>query len=312
MIMSRRGNGITKFDIWADNISRMKYFQYRILASHMFKWVNLPAGLDSERLELMLIDRGAVAYFNTTTGHYVLPFSSDGNIDVYGNLVSVRAVPYNGLRLEQLDYVPRILYDNSAKQTFDVYLRTFADRLAFIQKSISIAERQARYPSVVKVNEDNKESFARFESKIDEGYPVIFVDEVMDTEAIQVFNTGFNPVLFDALWNDYNKVEGEIYSLLGTMFNVEQNKAAGVGTAETIVNYSQTFAFANSRLQQRQRWCEKLNAEFDLGIWCEKADDYQDIIKEMMTAKPDIEDAVKADNKEENEAKVEVNDNERR
>ena len=32
----------------------------------------------------------------------------------------------------------------------------------------------------------------------------------------------------------------------------------------------------------------------------------------MMTAKPDIEDAVKADNKEENEAKVEVNDNERR
>ena len=107
--MVKRIAGRTKFDIWADNISRMKYFQYRILASHMFKWVNLPPGLDSEKMELMLIDRGAVAYFNTTTGHYVLPFSSDGQIDVYGNLVSVRAVPYNGLQLEQLDYVPRIL-----------------------------------------------------------------------------------------------------------------------------------------------------------------------------------------------------------
>lgn len=311
--MPRKGISKTKFDIWAENISRMKYFQYRILASHMFRWVNLPPGLDSEKIELMLIDRGAVSYFNTTQGHFVLPFTSDGQIDIYGNLVSVRPVSYNGLQLTQLDTVPRILYDNSARQTFDIYLRTFADRLAFIQKSISIAERQARYPSVVKVNEDNKESFARFESKVDEGYPVIYVDDIMDIEAIQVFNTGFNPVLFDALWNDYNKVEGEIYSLLGTMFNVEQNKAAGVGTAETIVNYSQTFAFANSRLQQRQRWCEKLNAEFNLGIWCEKNDDYQDIIKEMMTAKPDMQNTVGTDNTPKGiEAKAEVTTNERK
>lgn len=275
---------MTEFDFRSDVISSMKYFQYRIIASHMFKWTNLPPGLDSEQLELMLIDRGAVAFFNTTTGFYVLPFSSSGRLDVYGNLLSVQAVSYNGLPLEQLDTVPRILYDNSARQTFKTYLLAFADRLAYIQKSISIVERQARFPSIVKVNETNKESFARFESKIDEGYPVIFVDEGLDTEAVQVFNTGFSSELFVALWNDYNKVEGEIYTLLGTMFNVEQNKAAGVGTAETIVNYSQTFALANARLQQRQRWCEKLNAEFGFNIWCEKANDYQDIIQEMMNS----------------------------
>ena len=89
--------------------------------------------------------------------------------------------------------------------------------------------------------------------------------------------------------------------------------AAGVGTAETIVNYSQTFAFANSRLQQRQRWCEKLNAEFDLGIWCEKADDYQDIIKEMMTAEPDIRNTAGTDNTQKGiDAKAEVNTHELR
>ena len=54
--MPRKGISKTKFDIWAENISRMKYFQYRILASHMFRWVNLPPGLDSEKIELMLID----------------------------------------------------------------------------------------------------------------------------------------------------------------------------------------------------------------------------------------------------------------
>ncbi len=85
-----------------------------------------------------------------------------------------------------------------------------------------------------------------------------------------------------ALWQDYNKVEGEIYALLGTMFNVEQNKAAGVGPAETIINYSQTFALANSRLQQRQDWCEKVNAEFGLGIQCMKAKDMEEIIQAVM------------------------------
>lgn len=274
------------FNVATGVMSDMKYFQYRIIASHMFHWENLPPGLDGERLELMLIDRGAVSFFNTTTGFYVLPFTSDGMLDVYGNLLNVRAVPYNGMPLEQLDTVPRILYDNSVRQPFNRYLRAFSERLAYIQKSIAIVERQARYPSIVKVSEETKESFARFQTKIDEGDPVIFVDDALNTDAMQVFNTGFNPVIFEALWNDYNKVEGEIYSMLGTMFNVEQNKAAGVGTAETIVNYAQTFALANARLEQRQRWCEKVNAEFSLGVWCEKTNDYQDILEEMMSGKP--------------------------
>lgn len=300
--------GMLEFEWQTDVISSMKYFQYRIIASHMFQWTNLPPGLDSENLELMLIDKGSVAFFNTVYGHYVLPFTSDGRLNVYGKHMSVRAVPLNGEQLPQLDSMPRILYDNSAKQPFNHYLRAFANRLAFIQRSISIVERQARFPSITKVNEMNKESYTRFQSKIDEGYPVIFVDEAMDTDAVQVFDTGFRPEIFAALWNDYNKVEGEIYALLGTMFNVEQNKAAGVGTAETIVNYSQTFALANSRLQQRQRWCEKLNAEFGLGIRCEKTNDYQDIVAEMMRSTVSnpadlAEGAERVQSEEESEAK---------
>lgn len=277
------------FNVSTGLMSEMKYFQYRIIASHMFKWTNLPPGLDSDRLELMLIDRGGVAFFNAEEGFYILPFTSDGQLDVYGNLLSVRAVPYNGIPITQIDTIPRILYDNSMRQPFNHYLRSFSERLAYIQKSIAIVERQARYPSIVKVNETNRDSFARFQTKIDDGDPVIFVDDAFDENAMTVFNTGFNPVLFDALWNDYNKVEGEIYNLLGTMFNVEQNKASGVGAAETILNYSGTFALANSRLEQRQRWCDKLNAEFGIGISCEKVSDYDDIIKEMMSDKPEAE-----------------------
>lgn len=291
------------FDEITGLISDMKYRQYKIIASHMFRWTNLPPGLESERLEKMLIEHGSVAFFNTQEGFYVLPYSSSGQIDVYGNLLSIAPVTINGTQLHQIDTLPRILWDNAERCTFDGFLRQFAARLAYIQKSIAIVERQARFPSVTKVNETNKESYARFQSKLDEGDPVIFVDDAFDTNAVETFATGFNPSAFEVLWTDYNKVEGEIYNLLGTMFNVEQNKAAGVGTAETIINYAQTFALANSRLIQRQRWCEKLNAEFDLGIDCQRVDDYQDIVAQIMQAAPkgDIAGGTGGEKKEEKE-----------
>ncbi len=277
-----RTSGMIPFALQVDIISKMKYFQYRAIASHMFHWEGLPPGLTSEKLELMLIDRGSVCFFNCTEGTFILPYTSDGHLNVYGDLLSTRPMPINGEQLTPLDNLPRILWDNAVRQQFNHYLLAFADRLASIQQSIAIAERQARFPSIVKMNESDKESFARFETKVDEGYPVIFVDEAFKMENFQVFETGFRPEILMALWQDYNKVEGEIYALLGTMFNVEQNKAAGVGPAETIINYSQTFALANSRLQQRQDWCEKINAEFGTSIQCLKAKDMEEIIQAVM------------------------------
>ena len=115
---------------------------------------------------------------------------------------------------------------------------------------------------------------------------MIPVDNSMDMSAIQALDLQYDPAALASLWETYNKIEGEIYCLLGTMFNVEQNKAAGVGTAETIVYYSQTYALANSRLKQRQRWCEKVNEEFALGVWCDKSNDFQEIAQEMMAENP--------------------------
>ncbi len=275
-------SGKLAFQFQQDIISRMKYFQYKIIATHMFHWEGLPPGLTSEKLELMLIDKGSVCLFNCAEGVFILPYTSDGHLNVYGDLLSTRPMPINGEVLQPLDSVPRILSVRISGANH--YLLTFSNRLASIQQSISIVERHARMPAIIKLTESDKESFARFETKVDEGYPVIFVDEAFDMNKFQVLPTAFNPAVLDALWNDYNKVEGEIYALLGTMFNVEQNKASGVGPAETIINYSQTFALANSRLQQRQDWCEKVNAEFPgMNLSCMKAKDMEELIQAVMT-----------------------------
>lgn len=305
---TRSISGFNSFTISHKLYSEMKLNFFKNIAMHMFKWTNLPPGLESEELERMLIHRGTVCFFNTVSGFYILPYTNEGQFDVYNKPILARAQPMNSTEMAsmQIDSVPRILWDNATHTRFIDYLLEFADRLAEIQTSIEIAERQARIPSILKVNEDNKESYERLQSKIDEGYPVLIVNESMITEnAIQVLPTAFNPSVLTSLWDTHNKVEGEAYALLGTMYNIEQNKAAGVGAAETIINYAQTFAMANSRLEQRQRWCEKLNAEFNIGIWCEKSNDYDEVISAMMqsnsTNKSDIANEAEKDKTNNNE-----------
>jgi hypothetical protein len=268
----------------------MKYLQYRMIASHMFKWTNLPAGIESEELELMLIRNNSVGFFNTTKGQYILPYRDFGERNIYNKPVRIFPVTFNGeslplIRDGSFAAPPLILWDNSVHESFNRYLAHYSSRLAEIQKSIIILEEKLRIPTILSVNDENEESVTAIVSRIREGNPVITVEETANLpNAIKVFDMFPRPELLRILWEDYNKIEGEVYALLGTMFNVEQNKAAGVGQAETVVNYSQTFAIANSRLQQRQDWCDKVNALYNIGIWCEKAHDIEDIIAETMNS----------------------------
>ena len=296
-----RSRGNKGFQIETNIISAMKYHQYRIIASHMFRWTGLPFGLESEELELMLIDKNSVGFFNCSEGIYILPCTPYG-MNPYGKPVHITPIPYNGTRLtpipppEGVALPPLILWDNSAHASFDGYLLHFSKRLAEIQKSIQIVEEKMRVPTVVAVSEENELSVTSIVSQIRSGNPVIVIEQALGqdlTKTITALDMGVRVEILKALWEDYNKIEGEIYALLGTMFNVEQNKAAGVGQAETIVNYSQTFAIANSRLRQRQSWCDKVNAIYGTSIKCEKAHDIEEIIAEMMNKDLDQSAAVK-------------------
>ncbi len=296
----RQNRGNAGFQIETNIISSMKYHQYRIIASHMFQWIGLPLGIESEEFELMLIDKNCVGFFNCEQGQFILPCVAYG-MNVYGKPVHITPVPLNGTPLtpvppekEGIPLPPLILWDNSAHTSFDGYLRHFSNRLAEIQKSIQIIEEKMRVPTVIVAGADNELSITGIVNKIRKGDPVIVIDEAIGNDlakTVVALDMGVRVEILKALWEDYNKIEGEIYALLGTMYNVEQNKAAGVGQAETIINYSQTFAIANSRLKQRQNWCDRVNDIYGLSIWCEKAHDIEEIMREMMNGSKNMGEA---------------------
>lgn len=74
--------------------------QLRILdeqnAVNRFTWYNLPEGLNARLIERILYYRGQGMLFWLTDKFYFLPYTLDGNIDVYGRFTGVTPLPFNG------------------------------------------------------------------------------------------------------------------------------------------------------------------------------------------------------------------------
>ena len=65
-------------------------------AVNRFTWYNLPEGLNGRLMERILYYRGQGMFFFLNDKFYFLPYTLDGNIDVYGRFTGVTPLPFNG------------------------------------------------------------------------------------------------------------------------------------------------------------------------------------------------------------------------
>lgn len=65
-------------------------------AVNRFTWYNLPEGLNAKLIERILYYRGQGMLFFFGDKFYFLPYTLDGNIDVYGRFTGVTPLPFNG------------------------------------------------------------------------------------------------------------------------------------------------------------------------------------------------------------------------
>ena len=74
--------------------------QLRILdeqtAINRYTWYNLPEGLNGRLIERILYYRGQGMMFFLNNKFYFLPYTLDGDIDVYGRFTGVTPLPFNG------------------------------------------------------------------------------------------------------------------------------------------------------------------------------------------------------------------------
>lgn len=74
-------------------------------AINRYVWHNLPKGLSSHLMERILYYKGQAAFFYMPSEEkfYFLPYTLDGNIDVYGRFTSITPLPFNGSTTAEKD-----------------------------------------------------------------------------------------------------------------------------------------------------------------------------------------------------------------
>lgn len=80
------------------NIKRLLRIVDEQDALNRYVWYNLPNGLSGQLLERILYYRGQGMFFYipTNDSYYFLPYTLDGNLDVYGRFTGVTPVPFQG------------------------------------------------------------------------------------------------------------------------------------------------------------------------------------------------------------------------
>lgn len=249
------------------NNASFSYYYYRLmdLAISQFEWSNLPDSVDERFLEKTLFLYGNAVYFNDEVmGDLALQCTLSGGFDVYGIPIRRRAFAINGYQ-RQLDKTNSVLiYNNQLHINTEPVIWHFASRLWDLDRTIDINAKAQKTPVLVKGSEQQQLSLTNLYEQYDGNKPVIYGDNNLTLDPIQVLKTDA-PFVADKIQELRNQIWNEAISFLG-ISNVAYQKKERMVTDEVMRQMGGTIASRNSRLEARRQSAEKINEMFNQEI----------------------------------------------
>lgn len=243
------------------------YYRLMLIARSVFKWNNLPKGIDEKWIERYLFNEGNCMFFNDPTkGFMVCKATVSGNLNYYDEptLLTPYGTNYMGQPLENnIECV--LMRNNDIMLPTSPTIQLYAYRLADIQRTIDINTTAQKTPVVVLCSDKQKLSFKRIFNKITDNEPAIFGDKNLDIDAIKALDIKA-PVVFDKLQCQKQAIWNECMTFLGINNSAQESKRERLVVEEVRVNNEQIESSANVMLKAREKACEQINDMFGLNI----------------------------------------------
>ena len=239
---------------------------YQTLALNRFKWENLPNGIESRYIEMMLYDNGECAFFeHPDLGYCVLRSNPRENLNVYGEPTKLTLSGFNEHRTVMMDDCVRIINNDLATPT-SLHIMHYARRMAEIDDIIMQNLRQQRVPYLFATDDNNQYTMKTLYDQIYQGEPAIFVDKTMlngNSQNIMLIPTE-SPYLVDKLQIQKQEMERELLTFLGINNTLEKKER--LLTDETNANNQFIQMCSDVDFKTRQKACEDINKKFGLNI----------------------------------------------
>lgn len=238
------------------------YFDIQQLYSSVFAYTGMPLIVDMAQVEQWLMYRGSVAFFiDELIGPLILPYTTQGSLNQYGNPTTIRAYGMNGYQiyLNPDQYV--IIYDNNMKISNINALRQYAIRLSQTDKVIDVNIAAQRTPVLLTAqNEGQLNSLKLAYRKMATGQPVIAEIGNTVNAGVNALNTGA-PMVFNELQNYKLNLLAEVLTFCGIPNKGDPKRERLITTEVSAIN-GHVVHERNNRLQTRQRAIDEINFKF--------------------------------------------------
>ena len=237
-----------------------------LLSKSVFKWNNLPNGIDEKWIERYLFTEGKCLFFkDKEKGFMVAKCTTAGELNYYDEptLIQPHATNYFGEPLKN-DTECVLIRNNDEMIPTSHTIQLYALRLAEITRTIDININAQKTPCLILCSEKQRMTMKNMYKQWNGFEPVIFADKNLDTESITTLKTDA-PYVVDKLQLQKHAIWNECCTFLG-INNANQDKKERLVVDEVDANNDQIGMSAQIMLKARQRACERINEVFGTNI----------------------------------------------
>lgn len=251
------------------------------LAISQFEWTNLPPTCDARFLELALFADGMAVFFkDEILGYLTLQTMIGGPLDVYRIPIIRRAYASNGYNMELDNTNSVLIFNNNLHINSLLDIEMYAWRLYEIQRAIDVNVKGQKTPKVLTCEESQRLTLVNLMKKYDGNQPFIFGKKGL-AQQLETLDIS-TPYVSDKLQVLKQLVWDEAMTYLG-ISNSNTDKRERLNTAEITTSMGDVEAQRYTRLSERERACDKINAMFGLNVGVR----YRQIIPNMEEAMVD-------------------------
>lgn len=261
-------------------ISRYDYLlnEFKNLAVNRFTWNNLPYGLTSEQLELLLITKGQLMFFqDEMLGNLILPCFPTTDINHYGLATKYQVNSENGKYNETIDIDNGVIIKNNPLAKADIQtLEIFAKRIDDVEMTQDVNLFQQCVPKLILADEDGKLTAKTIVDKIRKFKFVVFGKKslVNNISTSDVLDTS-SPYILDKLQQQKNDLKNELLTYLGINNNNNVKKERMI-VDEVNANNDYISISLDLMFDLRKKACKEINEKFNFNIQVEKREVKQD------------------------------------